>query len=233
MLGWIQYEKMGEARIERRWFGDTAVLAVRVPRGKGLRSLFAAHRAAQLMARRRVRLAAFPAGYPYTDTFLHREITPSNITQLHLGCASQIALSALRQRGIAAENANVALISGKMCRELHGTAHSLARTVRYLTLRTPDADALAHVLRREYGIAAKVLRESDAIRADLALSFDAAREGCIALSDAHLETTYSSVLDGETCTDAPLLAALLSTGALRTQDIRLEHLILHPTANFP
>ena len=233
MIGWVQYGKAGQARAERRRYGDTAVLAVCVPRGTGLRALFAAHRTASLFARQRVRLAAFPTDYPYTNTFLRRGIASPDVTDLNLACAPQIALSALQQNGAAAENANVALVSEKACRELHTAAHSLARTVRYLTLRTPDAETLARALRLEYGVAAKVLREDDAVRADLALSFDAAGEGCIVLNDARLEASYSAVLDGEICTDVPLLAALLSVGALRAQDIRLERLILPAAANFP
>lgn len=233
MIGWIRYEEAGQARIERRRLGDTAVLAVRVPRGTGLRALFAAHRAASLLARQRVRLAAFPTDYPYTNIFLRRGIAAPDVTLLNLACAPQIALLALRRGDAAAKNANVALVSKRVCRELHTAAHSLARTVRYLTLRTPDAEMLAHALRLEYGVAAKVLRESDAVRADLALSFDVAGKGCITLPDKHLEASYSVVLDGEICTDAPLLAALLSVGTLRAQDIRLERLIFPATANFP
>ena len=233
MIGWVRYEEAGMPRIERKRYGDAAVLTVRVLRGTGLRALFAAHRAAPLLARQRIRLAAFPADYPYTDVFLRRDVAASDVTRLNLACAPQIALLALRQSGATAENANVALISEKTCIEVHGAAHSLARTVRYLTLRTPDGEALARALRREYGVAAKVLREDDALRADLALSFDATGEGCLALTDEHLEASYSAVLDGEICTDAPLLAALLSIGALRVQDIRLERLILPAAANFP
>ena len=233
MIGWIRYEEAGVPRIERRRYGDATALAVRVPRGTGLRAWFAARRSASFLARQRVRLAAFPTDYPYMDTFLRRGIAASDVTRLNLACAPQIALSALRQRGAAAENANVALVSRLPSGELHGAAHSLARTVRYLTLRTPDAEALARTLRREYGVAAKVLREGDVLRADLALSFDAAGEGCLALMDRHLEASYSAVFDGEICTDAPLLAALLSVGALRARDIRLERLILPAAANFP
>ena len=232
MIGWIRYEGAGMPRIERRRFGDTAVLTVRVPRGMGLRAWFTARRAASLLARQRVRLAAFPADYPYTDVFLRRGMASSDVMRLNLACAPQIALSALQQSGVAAENANVALVSEKTCGEVHSAAHSLARAVRYLTLRTPDADTLARALRLEYGVAAKVLREDDAIRVDLALSFDA-QEDCLALNDARLEASYSAVLDGERCTDTPLLAALLSAGALRAQDIRLERLILPAAANFP
>lgn len=233
MLGWIRYEETDAPRIERKLFGDTAVLAVRVPRRRGVRGVFAAHRAASLLTRQRVRFAAFPADYPYMDMFLRRGIAAADVTRLNLACAPQIALSALRQSGGSAENANVALMSEKVCGELHGAARSLARTVRYLTLQTPDAEALALALRREYGVAAKVLREGDAVRADLALSFDATGEGCIALTDEHLETLYSAEIDGEICTDAPLLAALLSAGALQARDIRLERLILPAAANFP
>ena len=226
MIGWIRYEEADAQHAERRQYGTAAVLVVRVPQGTGLRAAFAARRAASLLAKQHVRLAAFPVDYPYTDTFLRRGIVSPEVTRLNLVCAPQIALLALRQSGRAAENANVALVSEKVCSEVHSAAHSLARTVRYLTLRTPDADALALTLRREYGVAAKVLREGDAVRADLALSFDAAGEGCIALGDVSLEASYSALLGEKICTDAPLLAALLSVGALRTQDIRLEHLIL-------
>ena len=234
MIGWIRYEEADAPRIERKRYGDTAaVLTVRVPRGTGLRALFAAHRSASLLAKQRVRLAAFPADYLYTDTFLRRGIAASNVTQLNLECAPQIALLALRQSGAAAENANVALVSEKARGELHSAAHSLARMVRYLTLRAPDADALAGALRREYGIAAKVLREGNAVRADLTLSFDVAGENCIVLADKHLDASYSVVFGEEICTDAPLLAALLAVGALRARDIRLERLILPAAANFP
>ena len=233
MIGWIRYEEAGQTRIERRRYGDTAVLAVRVPRGTGLRALFAARRSASFLARQRVRLAAFPADYPYIDIFLRRGIAAADVTYLNLACAPQIALSALRQRGAAAGNANVALVSEKACGEVHSAAHSLARTVRYLTLRTPDAETLARALRLEYGVAAKVLHQSDAVCADLVLSFDAAGEDCLALNGAHLEASYSTAFNGEICTDAPLLTALLSVGALRAQDIRLERLILPAAANFP
>lgn len=229
MLGWIRYEEDGMPRIERRRYGDTAVLTARVPRGAGLRAAFAARRSASLLARQRVRLAAFPADFPYTDTFARRGIAASDVTRLNLECAPQIALLALRQSGAAAENANVALVSEKVCGELHSAAHLLARTVRYLTLRTPDGETLARALRLEYGVAAKVLREDNTVRADLALSFDTAVDGCVALGDERLEALYSAMLDGQRCTDAPLLAALLSAGALRAQDIRLERLILPET----
>lgn len=233
MIGWVRYGKAGEVRIERRRYGDTAVLTACVPQGTGVRAFFAARRTASLLARQRVRTAAFPADYPYTDIFLRRGIALPDVTQLNVACAAQIALLALRQRGIAAGNATVALVSEKMCRALHDTAHSLARTVRYLTLRAPDAETFALALRREYGIAAKVLREDDAVHADLALSFDAVKDGCLALSDERLEASYSAVVDGERCTDASLLAALLSAGALQARDIRLERLILPAAANFP
>ena len=233
MIGWIRYEEAGQARIERRRYGDTTVLAVRVPRGRGVRGVFAAYRSASLLARRRIRLAVFPMDYPYMDAFLRRGIATPDVMRLNLACAPQIALLALRQSGKTAENANVALMSEKACGEVHSAARSLARTVRYLTLRTPDAEMLARALRLEYGVAAKVLRESDALHADLALSFDAAGEGCLALNDEHLGASYSAVLNGEICTDEPLLAALLSVGALRAQDIRLERLILPAAANFP
>lgn len=232
MIGWIRYEEAGAPRMERRRFGDTAVLAVRVPRGRGVRGALAAYRASSLLARQRVRLAAFPADYSYTDAFLRRGIAASDVTRLSRVLAPEIALLALRQRGIAAENANAALLSKAPSEEVRSAARSLARAVRYLTLQTPDADALARALRLEYGVAAKVLREGDAVRADLALSFDAAGEGCLALGDAHLEASYSAALGEERCTDAPLLAALLSAGALRARDIRLEHLILPAAANF-
>lgn len=233
MIGWIRYGKAGEVRIERRRFGDTAVLIMWVPHCKGVRGMFAAHQAASLLAGQRVRLAAFPTDYPYTGIFLRRGIVASDVTRLNLACTPQIALSALQQSSIAGKNANVALVSEKACRELHEAARSLARMVRYLTLRTPDAETLARALCLEYGVAVKVLRESDAVRADLALSFDAAGESCLALGDARLEVSYSAVLNGEICTDAPLLTALLSTGALCARDIRLERLILPAAANFP
>ena len=233
MLGWIRYGEAEVPRIERRRFGDAAVLAVCVPRCRGVRGVFAARRAASFLARQRVRLAVFPAHYPYTDIFRRGGIDAPDVTRLHLGCASQIALLALHRRGVAAENANIALVSEAVCGELHSAAYSLARAVRYLTLRTPDAEALARALRREYGVAAKVLRQNDAVRADFALSFDAAAEGCTALADERLEVSYRAVLGGEECTDAPLLAALLSAGALRARDIRAERLILPAAANFP
>ena len=231
MIGWIRYEEAGAPRIERGRFGDTAVLSVRVPRRGGVRGMFTAYRTAFFLARRRVRLAAFPAGYPYTDIFLRNGIASPDVTRLNLACADQIALLALRQSGRAAENANVALLSRAPSGELHNAAHLLARTVRYLTLRTPDAETLARALRREYGVAAKVLRGDDAVRADFALSFDAAGKGCVALTDAHLEASYSAAFGEEICTDAPLLTALFSVGALRTQNLRLERLVLPTVAN--
>lgn len=232
MIGWIRYEETGAPRIERKRYGGTAVLIMRVPRGTGLRALFAAHRSASFFARQRVRLAAFPVDYSHTGIFLRRGIASPDVTQLNLACAPQIAVLALRQSGAAADNANVALVSEKTCGELHSAAHSLARAVRYLTLWTPDGEALARALQQEYGIAAKVLREGDALRANLALSFDAAKKQCIALADECLKASYSALLDGQRCTDAPLLAALLAVGALRAQDIRLERLILPAAANF-
>ena len=231
MIGFIRYEETGQARTEHRRFGTAAVLTVRVPRCTGVYGALAAHRASSLLARRHVRLAVFPVEYPYTDIFARRGIVSPDVMRLDLACADQIALLALRQSGREAENANVALVSEQVCTQMHTTAHSLARAVRYLTLRAPDADALARVLRRDYGIAAKVVGESDTVRADLVLSFDAAGEGGIALGDACVETSYSAMLDGQRCTDMPLLAALLSVGALRARDIRLERLILPPAAN--
>lgn len=231
MFGWIRYEEAGMPRTERVMLSGTAALCVRVPRGTGLRALFAARRAAALLAKRRVRLAVFPEDYPCPDAFLHRGIRPPDAAQLHRTCAVQIALYVLRERGVAAENATVALASERVCGELHAAAHTLVRTVRYLTLRTPDADTLALTLRREYGVAPRIVREGETLRADAALSFDTAAEGCIDLSDS-CPALYSAELDGSACTDTALLAALLAAGALKAEQIRLERLIFPAAANF-
>ena len=218
-------------RTERVMFSGTAALCVRVPRETGLRALFAARRAATLLAKHRVRLAVLPEDYPYFDAFLHRGIRPPDVARLHRVCAAQIALYVLRERGVAAENATVALVSEHICGELHAAAYTLARTVRYLTLRTPDADTLALALRREYGVAPRIVREGETLRADAALSFDAAAEGCIDLSD-RCPAAYSAEIGGAVCNDTALLAALLAAGALKTEQIRLERFILPVAANF-
>ena len=231
MLGWVRYEETGAPRTARVMLAGAAVLCVRVPRGTGLRALFAARRAAALLVKHRVRLAVFPEDYPCPDAFLRRGIRPPDTAQLNRVCAAQIALYALRERGVAAENATVALVSERVCGELHAAAQTLARTVRYLTLRTPDADALALTLRREYGVAPRIAQEGDALRADAALSFDTAAEGCLDLSDSR-PAAYGAEIGGAVCTDAPLLAALLAADALKAEQIRLERLILPAAANF-
>ena len=84
MLGWICYEEEGKKAKEHTALGGAAVLILRVPRGKGPRGALGARRAARLLARKCVRLAALPPDYPYADLFLRRGVGSKIIASVAL-----------------------------------------------------------------------------------------------------------------------------------------------------
>ena len=219
MIGWIRREESGAPRTECLFCGDVTVLCVRVRSGTDMCAALSARRAAALLAKKHVRIAALPMNYPYGGVFSRRGITPADPTQLAFSCADAIALCALGQQGTAPEGATVALLARRPSASLRRTAHKLARSVRYLALCTPDAEELACELRQEWGIAVQTVRAGEPLRADAALSFDAAEENCICLAEKELAVEYCAAVGTLRCTDAALLSALLCVGAIKPEEV--------------
>ena len=236
MLGWICYEEEGKKAKEHTALGGAAVLILRVPRGKGPRGALGARRAARLLVRKRVRLAALPPDYPYADLFLRRGVGTPDTAALYRACAAKIVHFVLRENGISPRSAGVALLACSASAALQRAAHELSGSVRYLTLRVPNGEKLARELRWEYGIAVQLLQEGEMLRADLAVSFDDARAaGCmlLPLADKRLTVSLCARIEGKDCTDTALLAALVSADALKAEDIRVERVIFPLSPNFP
>lgn len=233
MLGRVCYgEKTGA---ERELFGDTAVLTAYTPRGKNLRCAWQAHRIAALFNKKRIQLAAFPQDYPYTEPFARCGIYAPDVTKLNLACAAKLTRCVLLQEGIMPERTNVSLISEKSSAEMRQAAFELARTVRYLSLCAPDAREIACVLRWQYGIAAKVLKQGETQRTDLTVLFDGT-DGCeypvLPLAEKDLKVSYRLRCGAEDCTDTQLLAALTQAGAIQSRDLCVERVIFPAKANF-
>lgn len=235
MLGWIRYEGAEKCGAERVMFGSAAVLILDVPCGKSLRSARSARRAARFLVRNRVRLAVFPSGYPYADVFLRHGIARPDTAALYRACAAKITRCVLRQNGISPKTAEVALLAKNPSPALQKAAHALSGSVRYLTLCVPGREALARELRWMHGIAVRLPHAGEPTSAVLAVSFDGARTAScplIPLADERLTVSLHAQIDGKTCTDPALLAALLAADALKADDICVEQVIFPPIPNF-
>lgn len=232
MLGWIEWRETGErARVER--IGGAHFLVVPIERGSGLRAALSQRRAARYLRRSGVTRAVLPRGCS-AERFAAQGILPVETAPLRAAMAADIALCALQQAGIAPEGAAAALCAARVTREVERAAETLARRVRYLTLRTEQGGwALALALRRSLGVAVTVEPLRAQTAADVTVYFDAESAAAgdgrgLALLDGALRVDYAAPLlaaypamEGE-----QLLAALCAAQTLRRGEVTVR--AVHP-----
>lgn len=197
-----------------------------VSRGAPLREKASARAAARTLARLGVTRAVFPEAYPCRVVFARRGVGPVSPVPLYRATAAAIARRALTQRGVPPDAATVAFAGERVSRELTAAVWALAAEVRYVTLAVGGCEALAHALRRERGVAARLVSPGETVRADLTVCFDEyAAEGCVLpLCDASLRVEYEPPGDVAAAGHASnaLLAALYAAGALRAETLAVK-----------
>ena len=229
MLGYVQWREGKETRAERITLYGAPFLAVRVERGSGLRQRFLMHRAAELLRREHVTCAVFPPDFPALTLFASYGVTELDIRALRGEKAEEIVRAALRRRGLRPGMATLALEGETLSRSAVNTALALARSVRYLSLRFPNADALAERLRREYGVAAQHAGAADAVvRWGTGTAEEDALPLLLPLYDASLAVEYASDALPPEALREPMLAALLTAGALRAEELRVKSVKFQP-----
>lgn len=225
MLGLVCYRDGKEKNGTRTLF-SLRVCAVYVERGEGLRARLSAKRAAKYLKKRHVRSAVFPCGYPCASVFAAAGILPPPELPLRMAKAAEITRCAMDGLEISPETARVALVSSAMNGALDAAAYSLVKTVRYLTLCTPESARLARALRWDSGVSVQEAQSGEEIDADLAVVFDASAPmgECpqLRLFDPALFVTWEVPGAGgeEALWDArQLLAARFAAGVLRADEI--------------
>lgn len=225
MLGLVCYRDGKEKNGTRTLF-SLRVCAVYVERGEGMRARLSAKRAAKYLKKRHVRAAVFPCGYPCASVFAAAGIMPPPELPLRMAKAAEITLCAMKTFGILPEKARVALVSSSINGALDAAAYSLVKTVRYLTLCTPERARLARALRWDSGASVQEAQSVEEIDTDLAVVFDAFAPMCrcpqLRLSDPALLVEWETAGTGgeETLWDArQLLAVRFAAGMLRADEI--------------
>lgn len=221
MLALIEGQDAPRGGVREIRLGGARFLALAVRQGDGVRAALSQRRAVRVLRRSGVTRAVFPRGFAHTERFASWGILPVEVMPLREALAADIALCALRERGIAPERATVALCCTAVTRAVADTAEMLARSVRYLLLRTERGGwELAYALRRTLGVAVTVEPLRGETAADIALCFDAdaaVRGSCLPLFDPALCVDYAAPVLAD-CPEAEpeqLLAALCAVGALR------------------
>lgn len=228
MLGLICY-RCGKEKNGRRTLCGARFRAAYVERGEGLRARLSARRAARYLAKRHVRRAVFPAGYPYEECFARAGVLPVEEMPLRMAKAAEIVRCAMKELAIRPESARVALLAAARSDVLERTAAELSRSVRHLLLCAPESGRLARALRWDSGASVGTAERGAAIGADLAVSFDASVPRCrvplLMLTGRELRVEYGVSQETEELVQweqRQLLPALFSSGCLRGERIRVK-----------
>ena len=229
VLGYVQWREEEEPFAERITLCGVPFLAVRVERGRGLRGRYALRRAAKRLQRAHVRQAVFPPDFPALPLFASYGVAEPDIRALRGEKAEEVVRAALWRRGLRPGTATLALEGGALSRSAADTVLALARSVRYLSLRFPDAEALAARLRREYGVAVQHTGAADVVvRWGTGTAAEDALPMLLPLYDASLAVEYASDTLPPEALREPMLAALLAAGALRTEELHVKSVKFQP-----
>lgn len=235
MLGLIEWQTAGERLHERR-IGGARFLTVAIRRGDGVLAALSARQAARYLRQNGVTRAVFPRGFSHAARFASQGIEPVDVVPLREWMAAEIALCALRQRGISPEQATVALCRARVSRPLAEAAETLARSVRHLLLRTEHGGwEIAHELRRTLGVAVTVEPLRGRSPAALCLCFDAesvAYTDGLPLFDPALKIDYDAPIAHPDAEPEQLLAALCAAQMLRRGEITVRS-IRRPASELP
>ena len=208
--------------------GGVRFAAVSVRR-EGLLARRDARRAARMLARRGVRQALFPEGYPLAEAFAARGVEPVSPVPLYRASGAAILRCALAQEGICAGRATVCVSARRAEGVVEQAAISMAESVRYLDLQIAvGAEALARRLRREQGVSPRLYGPHETPRSDVTVCFDAPEtdgDGLVLrLYDPALPVVFSCPEELRAAArDYPLLsAALYLSGALRPETLTVR-----------
>lgn len=192
--------------------------AVYVAEGCSLRAALSARAAAAALRRAGVRLAAFPADYPYRSVFARRGVEVPSPAPLHRAAAAAIVRRFMTERGVDPRSALVVFAAESVTPELSRCAAELCAEVRYAALAVPHGgEALARSLRRRFGVTAPVVSAGAPSRAALTVAFDAAPVGGEALRlDDALRVVYDSPYPQD------VLGLLWRAGALNAAALRVK-----------
>jgi len=194
--------------------------AVTVAEGTGIAARLSARFAALALRRAGVREAVFPEGYAIPAVFARCGIKPVSPVPLYRATAASIVRLMLRQQGTEQAGITLAFASDRVTPELAAAVRALASCARYITLAVPDCEALARMLLREYGIAARTAASGEPIRADLTVCFDPfpAEGPCLPLYSEALPVSYDTPED---C-PVPLLTALWRAGTVDASSLSVR-----------
>lgn len=226
MLGYVDYRSNGVPAAPTRVIEGLRFRAVYVRRGDTLAARLSAHVAARALHEAGVRCAVFPPDYPHRAIFALRGILPPPLTPLCHALAAEIVRRYAAQCALELHRAAVAFVASRVTPELRRAVWELSAETRYIVLRIPGSGELARALRRERGVAARVVGPEEALSADLTVCFEpckAPREGMVLpLYAPESSDAYAPSVELE------LYAALFLAGALdvRPPDGLVERLTL-------
>ena len=238
MIGLIVFEEGAR----RGSLAEKTILGVRVVRasGPGRGSILGrlwARRLAAAMARRGVREAVYPCGFPWEGAFLRRGILPVDTVPLYRAMAPLTVRWAMARRGISPAAATAALVARGVGEDARRILTELALQVRYVMLCAAGGEDLCRSLQREYGVS--VLRaptRRQLAQAQVLVLLSPPPEGLAADAPVVLrlyegshgteENDFRFGLPGllekeveENCEKEQLLAALHRAGALKNEQI--------------
>ena len=193
---------------------------VTVTERTGLAARLSARSAARALRRAGVREAVFPEGYTVPPVFERYGIKPVSPVPLYRATAASIVRLTLRQQAMPEAGITLAFTAGRVTPELAAAVRALASCARYITLAVPDCEALTRMLLREYGLAARIAANGEAIRADLTVCFDPfpAEGPCLPLYSEALPVSYDTPED---C-PVPLLTALWRAGTVDASSLSVR-----------
>lgn len=209
MLGWVEYRTGDADAAPVRVIGGGRFRVVRTARGEGIAPRLSAYLAARALCREGVRCAVFPPDYPYREAFARRGVLPPPLTPLYHATAAAIVRRWMKQSG--APHGTLAFAARSVSPELRRAVWELSASARHIALvPMRGAETLACALRRERGVAARILAPDEAADGCLTVCFEPCGTFASPLP------LYAPALRVEYDAEAPaeLLAALLRAGAL-------------------
>ena len=235
MLGLVCYRDTGEKNSARMLCG-VRFGAVYVPRGKGLRAVLSAKRAAKYLQKRHVRYAVFPKDYPHEALFARFGVLPPAEQPLRMAKSAEIVRCAMAQLALAPERARIALCASSQSPALEAAARELIKEVRYLMVCAPNGERLARTLRWDCGASVHPLKHGETCGADLTVCFDETRpaDGAVLpLQSGALSVEYeteTSDAAAEMWDENQLICALYASLARRADEIGVKDVKMPPDA---
>ncbi len=211
MLGWVEYRTADAPAAPVRLIGGARFRVARVERGEGAPARLSAYLAARSLSRDGVHCAVFPPDYPHCKAFARRGVLPPPLTPLYHATAAAIVRRYMAQIGFDTRHGTLVFAARSVSPELRQAAFELSASARHIAL-TPmsGAEALAGALRRERGVAARILAPDETSDVGAAVCFEPCGTFApeLPLYAPKLTVEYGAALSTD------VLAALWTAGAL-------------------